>query len=86
MSRQLRAARAAENQIALLFLHSRIRSAIDAVGRNDMVEAVEFSNSELVPTLFDEVSDEALELAAGDSRGLFCSCGGCNSACSQGSR
>lgn len=37
-------------------------------------------------TLLEEVSDEALELAAGDSRGLFCSCGGCNSACSQGSR
>ena len=37
-------------------------------------------------TLLEEVSDEALELAAGDSRGLFCSCDGCNSACSQGSR
>lgn len=33
-----------------------------------------------------EVSDDALEAAAGDNRGLFCSCGGCTSACSQGSR
>lgn len=32
------------------------------------------------------VSDTALELAAGDVRGLFCSCSGCNSACSNGSR
>lgn len=39
-----------------------------------------------IAALLDEVSDEALEMAAGDSRGLFCSCGGCNSACSQGSR
>lgn len=40
--------------------------------------------SEDNPFIFD-VSDESLELAAGDPRGLFCSCGGCNSACSQGS-
>lgn len=33
-----------------------------------------------------DVSDEALEAAAGDARGLFCSCSGCNSACSNGSR
>ncbi len=33
-----------------------------------------------------DVSDDALEAAAGDNRGLFCSCGGCSSACSQGSR
>lgn len=33
-----------------------------------------------------EVSDETLEAAAGDARGLFCSCSGCNSACSNGSR
>ena len=33
-----------------------------------------------------DVSDESLESAAGDPRGLYCSCGGCNSACSQGSR
>jgi hypothetical protein len=33
-----------------------------------------------------EVSDDALETAAGDNRGLFCSCGGCTSACSQGSK
>jgi hypothetical protein len=33
-----------------------------------------------------EVSDDALEASAGDIRGLFCSCGGCTSACSQNSR
>lgn len=33
-----------------------------------------------------DVSDEALEAAAGNARGLFCSCSGCNSACSNGSR
>jgi len=33
-----------------------------------------------------DVSDEALEAAAGDARGLFCSCGGCNSACTNGSQ
>lgn len=33
-----------------------------------------------------DVNDAEMEMAAGDVRGLFCSCGGCNSACSNGSR
>jgi hypothetical protein len=45
------------------------------------------SKTTLDPGVFTyQVSDDALEAAAGDSRGLFCSCGGCTSACSQGSR
>lgn len=35
---------------------------------------------------YTEISDDELEAAAGDARGLFCSCGGCNSACTNGSR
>lgn len=47
------------------------------------IEAKPFDSLDL---LFSDISDADLEAAAGDSRGLFCSCSGCNSACSNDSR
>lgn len=46
----------------------------------------ELSTIEDFAALIPAVSDAMLESAAGDVRGLFCSCSGCNSACSNDSR
>ena len=57
-----------------------------AVGPFDAKEKFMLETTTLDAVFTYEVSDDALETAAGDNRGLFCSCGGCTSACSQGSK
>lgn len=49
-------------------------------------KSVEGRLAENLAVFTSEASDAALEAAAGDVRGLFCSCSGCNSACSNDSQ
>jgi len=51
-----------------------------------MFDTVDHTVADELKIFSNEIADAELETAAGDARGLFCSCSGCNSACSNDSR